>query len=277
MWSISRVKRIRRREKDNPDQLENFFIALERQARDKQIAVVASDSPAGMAYPPHSHRQGQLIHAISGVMIVHADAGSWVVPTGRAVWVPGGTQHEIRSAGDVQMRTVFVGPEVRPSLPAECRVIEVGTLLRELIVTACDLPADYDLSHRAGRVLALILDEIEIAPSLSLHVPMPRHPALVALCTRLINDPSSAVTLQAWARDAHMNERTLARAFKRETGMTHGAWCRHARLLLSLPRLAAGTPILELALEHGYDSPSAFAAMFRKALGVAPSEYFRRR
>ncbi|MCA3810668.1 MAG: AraC family ligand binding domain-containing protein, partial [Burkholderia sp.] len=75
--------------------MENFFIALERQARDKQIAVVASDSPAGMAYPPHSHRQGQLIHAISGVMIVHADAGSWVVPTGRAVWVPGGTQHEI--------------------------------------------------------------------------------------------------------------------------------------------------------------------------------------
>ena len=60
-----------------------------------------------------------------------------------------------------------------------------------------------------------------------------------------------------------MNERTLARTFKRETGMTHGAWCRHARLLLSLPRLAAGTPILELALEHGYDSPSAFAAMFR--------------
>ena len=53
-----------------------------------------------------------------------------------------------------------------------------------------------------------------------------------------------------------MNERTLARTFKRETGMTHGAWCRHARLLLSLPRLAAGTPILELALEHGYDSPA---------------------
>lgn len=36
-------------------------------------------------------------------------------------------------------------------------------------------------------------------------------------------------------------------------------------------------PILELALEHGYNSPGAFAAMFRKALGVPPSEYFRRR
>ncbi|MDR0241083.1 MAG: helix-turn-helix transcriptional regulator [Burkholderia sp.] len=257
--------------------MDQFFSALERKDKHKQIAAVASDAAAGIGYPPHSHRHGQLIHAISGVMLVHADAGSWVVPTGRAVWVPGGTQHEIRMAGDVQMRTVFVAQEVRPSLPRECRVIEVGTLLRELIVTACELPADYDLAHRAGRVLALILDEIEIAPLLSLHVPMPRHPALAALCTQLIGDPSTAVTLQSWARNAHMNERTLARTFKRETGMTHGAWCRHARLLLSLPRLAAGTPILELALEHGYDSPSAFAAMFRKALGVPPSEYFRRR
>ena len=47
-------------------------------------------------------------------------------------------------------------------------------------MTASDLPADYDLAHRAGRVLALILDEIEIAPLLSLHVPMPRHPAIAA-------------------------------------------------------------------------------------------------
>jgi AraC-like DNA-binding protein len=35
--------------------------------------------------------------------------------------------------------------------------------------------------------------------------------------------------------------------------------------------------ILELALEHGYDSPSAFAAMFRKVLGVPPSEYLRQK
>ncbi len=258
-------------------QLDNFFAALERLDLDKQIAAFASDSPDGVAYPPHTHRHNQLIHAISGVTIVHAEAGSWVVPTGRAVWVPGGIEHEIRTAGGVQLRTVFVGPEVRPGLPRECRVIAVGTLLRELIVTACGLPADYDLTCRSGRVLALILDEIEIAPPLSLHVPMPHQPVLARLCTRLLNDPSSTVALPDWAADARMNERTFARLFKRETGMTHGAWCRHARLLLSLPRLAAGTSILELALEHGYDSPSAFSAMFRRALGVPPSEYFEQR
>ena len=257
--------------------MQHFFEALEQRDRSRQIAALASDSAPGSSFAPHRHRHGQLIHAISGVMIVRADPGSWVVPTGRAVWVPAGVRHEIHMAGAVQMRTVFVAPEVRPGLPDECRVIEVGALLRELIVSAVDLPAEFEPEGRGGRMLGLILDEIERAQPLSLHVPMPRHAALAALCTDFINEPSSDATLRHWAGRAHMNERTLARLFRRETGMTHGAWCRQTRLLLSLPRLAAGTPILELALEHGYDSPSAFAAMFRKTLGVPPSEYFRRR
>lgn len=240
------------------------------------VAVVATDPPERTAFPSHAHKQGQLIYAISGVMIVRTDDGSWVVPTGRAVWVPGDTAHAIETTGEVRIRTVFVKPGAREGLPEACRVILVSTLLRELIVTAADIDEYSASSARARRIMELILDEIEIAPSLSLHVPMPRHPALVRLCTQLINHPSMAATLAGWANEAHMNERTLARTFRRETGMTQGAWCRHTRLLLSLPRLVAGASILEVALEHGYDSPSAFAAMFRKTLGVPPSEYFRK-
>lgn len=107
-----------------------------------------------------------------------------------------------------------------PAPPHDCRVIEVSALLRELILAATGLAVDYDLSHRTGRVPALIPGEIEIAPTLDLHVPMPRHPELAALCTKLIREPSEPVTLESWARAAHMNARTLARTFRRETGMT---------------------------------------------------------
>jgi AraC-like DNA-binding protein len=31
-----------------------------------------------------------------------------------------------------------------------------------------------------------------------------------------------------------------------------------------------------VALAHGYDSPSAFTAMFRRTMGVPPSAYLRR-
>jgi len=55
--------------------------------------------------------------------------------------------------------------------------------------------------------------------------------------------------------------RTLARLFLREVGMSFGEWRKRARLLLSMGRLAAGASILEVALEHGYQSSSAFSAM----------------
>ncbi|WP_321945424.1 helix-turn-helix domain-containing protein [Paraburkholderia sp. J10-1] len=40
-------------------------------------------------------------------------------------------------------------------------------------------------------------------------------------------------------------------------------------------RLATGQSILDVALSMGYDSPGAFTPMFKKQLGVVPSEYFR--
>lgn len=237
------------------------------------VAVLATDAAGDSFIPLHTHRRGQLIHTIAGAMLVSAESGSWVVPPGRGVWVPAGMAHQIRMAGEVKMRTVFVEPGTRADLGQNCRVIRVGALLRALIVTAALLPLDYAPGGRDERVMELILDEIEIAPTLSLHVPMPRHARLAALCEQLVRDPSLPASLDDWALRLHMNSRTLARLFQRETRMNFGAWCRQVRLLLSLPKLAAGASILEVALSHGYESPSAFTAMFRRALGVPPSQY----
>jgi transcriptional regulator, AraC family len=49
---------------------------------------------------------------------------------------------------------------------------------------------------------------------------------------------------------------------------------RRARLSVALARLAQGETVLTVALELGYDSPSAFSAMFRRVLGVTPANYF---
>jgi AraC-like DNA-binding protein len=38
--------------------------------------------------------------------------------------------------------------------------------------------------------------------------------------------------------------------------------------------LAAGRPVTAVALEVGYDSPSAFIAMFKRTLGTTPHRYF---
>lgn len=84
----------------------------------------------------------------------------------------------------------------------------------------------------------------------------------------------AALTLEQAAAHLSVSGRTLSRRFQRETGLHFSDWVRRARLLAALNALATGRSVLEVALDLGYDSPSAFSAMFRRVLGVAPSDYF---
>ncbi len=49
-----------------------------------------------------------------------------------------------------------------------------------------------------------------------------------------------------------------------------------ARLLAALVTLAQREPVTTIALDLGYDSPSAFIHAFRHALGTTPRRYFER-
>ena len=136
------------------------------------------------------------------------------------------------------------------------------------------MPLAYDERGRDGRVMRLILDELRggerpaAAPAAAGRSPagadLRRHPAA----------PADARPLEEWASTVGASARTLARRFRQETGMSFAAWRQQARLLESLRRLAAGEPVTKVALDCGYASASAFGAMFRRALGVAPSAYF---
>lgn len=243
------------------------------QTTSRSVAALASSHANGELIPSHRHLRSQLVHAITGMMIVSSAVGSWVVPPGRAVWMPAGVDHSVRIIGRVEMRTAFVDPTARRDLPKTCEVVEVSGLLRALLISATSIPLDYGVEERHVRIMELILDELPLAPRLFTHVPLPRDGRLAKFCERFIADPSLEISLEILASQLSMSSRTLARLFHKELGMSFGEWRRRSRLLLSLPKLAAGAPVLEVAFEHGYRSPSAFAAMFRRTFGVAPSRY----
>jgi len=59
------------------------------------------------------------------------------------------------------------------------------------------------------------------------------------------------------------------------TSWTGGeTWQRQVRLLMGLIRIAEGQSVTAVAMEVGYESPSAFISMFRRALGTTPNQYF---
>ena len=159
-------------------------------------------------------------------------------------------------------------------LPAECRVLGISPLLRELILAAIDLPLPYAADSRAGRLARLLLDELLELPTLPLSLPRPQDARLQRICTTLSEAPDDPSTLGDWAERLHLDPKTIQRLFARETGMSFGQWRQQARLLAALERLARGEKVLNVALELGYNSPSAFATMFRKQFGVPPSGFF---
>jgi AraC-like DNA-binding protein len=223
----------------------------------------------------HRHFRAQLVFASEGVMRVTTAAGTWVVPPQQAVWVPADVDHEVYSPGPISMRSLYVHPDATGGLPEECCVMSVEPFLRELIVKISDLAECQELSGKYARLVGVVLDELrglEVAP---LHLPLPRDPRLKAVTDCLIADPGDNRDLTQWGSRAGASARTLARLFRRETGMTFAGWRRRLRLLAAVSRLGGGESVTTVAYDLGYHSPSAFVAMFRRSLGTSPGRYLR--
>jgi AraC-like DNA-binding protein len=122
-------------------------------------------------------------------------------------------------------------------------------------------------------VMELLVAELARAPLVPLAVPCPASPALAAKCHAFLEKPSPHASLEEWSAELGLGRRAFTRAFRRETGMSFVQWRQQACLSVAIPRLGAGEPVTAVALDLGYESPAAFATMFKRVLGVAPSRY----
>ena len=239
----------------------------------RAVAAMPKDFARGFVIEPHSHERAQLIFATAGTMRVVTGPAMWIVPPQRALWMPAGAVHGIEMLDHVSMRTLYLRHDAAAAMPETCRVLQVSSLLRELIVRATELPLHYDEDGTPGHLVALLLAELHESQALDLHLPMPSSPRLAALCRALLERPADRRTLSQWAATANVSERTLARLFQKETGLSFAAWRQQARVLEAMGRLGGGAPVTQVALDVGYDSVSAFSAMFRRAAGASPSAY----
>ncbi len=237
------------------------------------IEVRARDDPKGFVIAPHAHDEHQIVHASHGIMRVMTEAAAWVVPPGRALWMPARTVHWIACVTDVSMRTVYLSTDGAARVPVECAVWTVSGLLREVILRLVEGPATEGQKHM---LIALLVSEIEVADMVPLSLPMPRDRRLKRVTDALQASPGDGRSLEAWARLAGAAPRTLIRLFHKETGLSFREWRRQARLLAALERLAEGEAVTTVALDLGYAAPSAFIQSFREVLGVTPARYFDR-
>jgi AraC-like DNA-binding protein len=233
------------------------------------VRVSQSDLPSGFQLDRHAHDWPQLVYASAGVMTVWTEAGSWVAPPSWAVWVPGGIAHAIRFTGQSAMRSLYVRPRAGEGLPADCTVVTVSPLLRELILRTVELGRLDERRPTDRAMAALIFEELVRHPAAPFDLPMPTDPA-AREAARLLEAGEGGDL----ARQVGLSQRTLERRFLDETGLSLGQWGRQARMLNALRGLAAGRAVKAVAEAAGYRTPSAFVAAFRTTFGTTPGRYF---
>jgi AraC-like DNA-binding protein len=242
----------------------------------ESLGVVAWDLPraAIRQMPAHSHAEAQLCGLDRGLAILETEAGAWMCPPGRCVWIPGGMMHSLRSCGRISGWMMRLNAGGRKSLPVEPRILALSPLLKEIVVRIMTWVENPEVNAVKRRLINVLHDEICSASQMQLHLPVPRDPALKRLAARMAEAPSGvAKDLAALAREVGLSERSLFRNFQKETGLSPGQWRRQMQVLRSLELLAKGWSVTETSLEVGYESAGAFIRAFRQILGVTPTEY----
>jgi AraC-like DNA-binding protein len=250
-------------------------------SRERPVRVRARSMPVDSHFEPHAHAWAQLAYCASGIVQVTAEQSSrkadeitYIVPPSRAVWIAPGAQHHITVLEAAEFRTLYIDASVTPGSWNACRVMVVSPLLRETIHA---LDAGPMSQTREQLLTDLVLDELLHADTQALGVPLPNAQTgdkrLRALCEAVLRAPSERATLAEWAADTGASERTVARLFRDELGLSYQQWRQQAVLAHALPLLARGQSVSQVAAASGYASDSAFSAMFKAAMGQSPSHF----
>ena len=226
-------------------------------------------SYSGAKTAEFAHDAHQLIVVARGAVIVGNNSGTCAVAAGRAAWIPARMRHSIEPAPSARVRTLYIYGSRPPSrlrrFGGSCQVLELGPLLRAI--------ADHIHHHGADKHLtAVLIDQLAAARELPLFVPALSSAIGKRVAEVLMADPSDQPRIRDLAGELRVSDRTLERAFAADAGMPVGEWRQRARISRAIGLLAAGMDVKDVALEVGYETPSAFVVAFKKYAGMTPGK-----
>lgn len=205
-------------------------------------------------------------------MRVDTPAGVWVVPPARAVWIPAGFDHALHARGRVRLRTLYFRPDLVGGT-TECCVLNVTPLLREMVLETLRRGMLRDDVPEEARFAAVLVDLLVLRPAASLEIRFPADPRARRVAKRVRSDLAASTPLARLVVGSGASARTIERLFLEETGQTFGRWRQRAKVLGALERLAAGDSVTAAGFAVGYESTSAFIALFRRVMGTTPGSY----
>lgn len=152
------------------------------------------------------------------------------------------------------------------SLPVMCDA-RISQAVQELFATMTASPGAHMPAEE--QMIMLFARVMQQPAMLSQATPTAIHHAR----SRIDDDPTAILSLQDLAQQSGLSRFQLLRAFAKATGMTPHAYILQRRLHHARRLIAAGTPLVQVAIASGFADQSHLTRLFVRNFGVSPGAY----
>ena len=224
---------------------------------------------------PHLHSWGSLGYVSNGVMRYEVGGRRFMSPPQYALWVPPNTEHSSYNSHAIVYRSVYLDAVHCQHLPREPVTLAISDILKSILSDFARRDIHIPQSEADIRLAQVLVDQLRQAPVHQCYLPYASHAGLLSVLEGLQRHPGDNRPLGQWAAQVHVSERTLARLFVRELGMSFGEWRQRLRFLAAIEALESSRTVQEVGFDLGYSTSSAFIAMFQRQAGCTPEQYRR--
>lgn len=234
------------------------------------------DHGTGETIALHHHPFMQLTLPLQGTVKLQLEQGWWLATPGTGILIAAGVEHRAIYPRTTHLINVHFSLDSTEPAPPAAQVVNVSEMLMALAHElqtlstrkACNAPLE-----AMRQVLTYQLDQNIIKTSL--FMPEGKDRRLKKVIYTLRNNPGCTDSLTALAQSAGTSQRTLARLFEKETGMTFLRWREQLRMMVAIERMMSGQSIVETAFDLGYQSASSFTTAFTRRIGIPPGKYVK--
>ena len=227
---------------------------------------------SGQKTPEFAHDAHQFGVVLTGALTIHAATGTSTTPAGCGIWIPARTRHSIEPRPVARVRPLYIYGLRRHNqeiahlkVGSNCCVVALTPLMRALV--------DHLHQHTADKnVTAVLIDQLATQQELPLFLAAVSSPMARRVAEVLTADPADTPRIRDLATAMGVSARTLERAFVTDARMPLGEWRQRARISRAIALLADRMDVKDVALEVGYETPSAFFVAFKRYAGVTPGK-----
>jgi AraC family transcriptional regulator len=230
----------------------------------------------------HDHGTPTICCVLQGGFTESWRGGSVIASPGTIKVTPAGDRHcDNFGKSDVRGLLIEVAPDRVETIRPYSQVLDQRQSLQGGPAAAIAQRLDEELRLPDDSALlaieGLLLELVATVSRIERHTSIRRRPSWLLAARDLIHaDPGAHLSLAGIAEVVGVHPITLARGFRVGYGCSVGTYVRRLRVELASRWLVeTNLPLAEIALAAGFCDQSHFSNLFRRTVGVTPSDYRR--